>query len=458
MAVTRRDFLRSGALAVAAASSPLQPLLTRRAWAGPGTTAPIASPYGAVAPVADASTGLELLSLPPGFRYASFSWTGDTMTDGTPVPSSHDGMAVVKQLAGREEELILVRNHERSSSTPFGPGGTPTFDAGAGGGTTTLRFRKGAWVSDEASLTGTFRNCAGGPTPWGSWLTCEESLASGHGYVFEVPADSSASAVAITDLGRMNHEAAAVDPRSGYVYETEDRGDCGFYRMIPNDLSGQVGSLESGGTLQMCKVLDGVGAPIDDWSDPLQGEVRDVTWVDVDPTDPYDDGKSKGATTFRRGEGCWWSDAEEVIYWVSTSGGAAGRGVVFCYHPPTADPTLDGELEAFFVSDASAEANAIDNLTVSAHGGLLLTEDGSSNPERLMGLTADACSYVFCENNVDLSSGDIAAAGKNVSPGNYRSSEMAGVCFDPDGRYLFVNVQVPGISFAITGPWNLGPL
>ena len=156
---------------------PLAPLRAGRRGSG----------YGPLAPVKDETTGLELLMLPRGFEYLSFGWRNDVMSDGTPTPSSHDGMA-----AFRDGDLVrLVRNHERGNGTPFAPAGA-TYDPLAGGGTTTLVFDpdRGSLVEDHASLSGTIRNCAGGPNPAG-WLTCEETTdingTTRHGYIFQVP-------------------------------------------------------------------------------------------------------------------------------------------------------------------------------------------------------------------------------------------------------------------------------
>ena len=108
-----------------------------------------------------------------------------------------------------------------------------------------------------------------------------------------------------------------------------------------------------------------------------------------------------------------------------------------------------------------------DNLTVSPGGGLLICEDGNGRTEgdgfgignRLMGLNGAGDAYVFAKNNVNLSSEQVAAAGKSSSAaGDNRTREFCGACFDPTGRFLFVNIQTPGITFAITGPWAKGPL
>ena len=95
-------------------------------------------------------------------------------------------------------------------------------------------------------------------------------------------------------------------------------------------------------------------------------------------------------------------------------------------------------------------------------GGLLLCEDAAGNNfpegERLVGLTLDGETFTFAQNNINLTAGQIGGAGKRIAPGDYRQSEWAGACYSPDGKWLFVNIQTPGITFAIKGPWGKGPL
>ena len=158
----RRRFLKLGGVAIA--SIPLHALAacSRNVLGQSSSLEPRrdAHPYGQLIPIADEATGLPLLWLPAGFRYRSFGWTGDLLSDGTRTPAQHDGMAAFDAGDGR---VRLVRNHELRSGRSFAPGAT--YDPGAGGGTTTveLEANTGEVTAAWASLVGTAVNCAGGP-------------------------------------------------------------------------------------------------------------------------------------------------------------------------------------------------------------------------------------------------------------------------------------------------------
>jgi len=443
--VGRRSFLQGSAVAaggVAAASVPFEALAARHAAAVPAKVA-TAPGYGPLRPVRDQATGLELLALPKGFEYVSYGWTNDRMTDGVPTPNAHDGMA-----AFRHGDLVhIVRNHERNPGPAFAQ---PAYNPGAGGGTTTMVFDPGAGEFRESygSLGGTIRNCAGGPTPWGTWLTCEETFSETagkrHGYVFEVPSEGPGNATPYTAMGRFNHEAAAVDPATGIVYETEDRGDACLYRFIPT----VPGDLGRGGELQAMKI----GETTTDTRADGSRVYGKVSWVTVEDPDPADDtvrsqAQSKGAAIFGRLEGAWYGN--DRIYVLTTNGGPAGEGQVF-----ELDPATD-TFKVLYASPGAEVLNAPDNMCVSPRGGLVLCEDGGGI-EYVHGLTTDGEIFQFAQNIADLRGG---TGDKNVPPSDYRGSEWAGSVFEPKtGSWLFVNLQSPGITFAITGPWRRGAL
>lgn len=505
---SRRSLMIGGSAAIAAAfGGPITAMAKSAPYRGgclPGSASPLVeSPYGPTAPVKDATTGLPLIELPAGFRYVSHGWTGDRMSDGLLTPGAHDGMGVVVQRPiGAGNEMVLVRNHELSTATSManiiGIDRTDVakYDLGLtganhqAGGNTNLVFRNGHWVDSWASLGGIHRPCAGGSSTWGSWLSNEELRSNSvsttgrkHGYVFEVPANTTQNAftnVPIVEMGRMAHEASALDPATGYWYLTEDQGDANtLYRFLPRNVDGGLGSLQAGGKLQGLAV---VGRRNADLRFPQLCEKFQCTWVGIADPDldgatlavegvgsvaasgPYRQAYANGAATFGANEGCWVADG--IVYFsdkrVSTSPARAGR----IWALDLATMTL----EAIFVSNDILIGNSPDNVCISPRGGVLFCEDGGNagpkgNPAatveqmRLMGVTSQGASYVFAKHNFNFSAEQLAAAGKSTAlAGDHRHTEWAGSVFSPDGHWLFVNLYNPGITLAITGPWARGTL
>lgn len=376
-----------------------------------------------------------VFDLPPGFSYRIISRKGDLMSDGYRTPGKPDGMACFPGAAGTGT-IVLMRNHELSTDASLGAaytsGQTPPpnrYDSTAHGGVTrvvmdaeTLEVR-----SSNLVLYGTMMNCSGGPSPWG-WLTCEESVStSQHGYVFACPttAESAQPAVRIDAYGRFLHEAAAVDPETYIAYMTEDRADSCFYRFVPasKDTPWQ-GKLQALRIVGRDTMNTGIGLHVDD--------AFEIAWIDVDDPTPSDDSirrtmQARGAAVFMRGEGCAFHDG--AVFFTATIGGPLGAGQIF-----RLDPDGDGgTLTLLAQSEDRSVLDMADNVTVAPWGQLFTCEDGID----------DQCIRV-----VEMD-GTVSTFGRNALTGG----ELTGVCFSPDGRVLFVNIQGAGVTLAITGPF-----
>jgi secreted PhoX family phosphatase len=486
---SRRDLLRSAA-AVSAGFVGLGRYSLAPASAAEATASGGGFGYGPL--VADPQG---VLDLPAGFSYRVIAQQGMEMDDGLVMPGKHDGSAAFPVPGGPPEQCILIVNHEvdprRYRLGPFGwsleklghVDRAKVYDYGHGktpglGGTTTHVYntRTGEVSVRYMSLIGTERNCAGGPTPWNSWISCEETVTRAgeeaevdHGYNFEVPATTQvelADPVPLTDMGRMNHEACAVDPATGIVYMTEDRQDGAIYRFLPNVPE----QLAEGGRLQALKVVDQPSLDTRNWTRPLSSveaaaydstadhtkmkaedlsptstplrETMDVTWIDVENvTSPGDDLRyqafANGAAKFARGEGMWWG--RQSVFFACTTGGLTRHGQVFRYVPSRIEGQPDedrfpGRLELYLEPNDHALVENCDNVTVAPWGDLILCEDAKDKND-LVGVTPEGQIYKFANNALS-------------------SSEFAGSCFSPDGTTLFTNIQAQGITLAITGPWQ----
>lgn len=423
--------------------------------------------YGPLARTPD-QNGEEILALPRGFRYTTFSKTGRALAGaGGPVPRNHDGMAC---FPGRDGLVRLIRNHElrnRAGDMRLGVphAGTP-YDARAMGGTITVDFDPVEMrpVRESASLSGTYANCAGGLAYRDAgWLSCEETTADArqgflkpHGYTFFVPSAGKSNAVPLKEMGRFVKEAAVADPESGVVYQTEDAYAAGFYRFLPRAAD----DLARGGRLQMLKVS---GAPaFNGASGQAVGKRLACEWVDIADPDPnlaagrptcFRQGRALGGARFNRLEGICRA-GRRAIYFVSTTGGDTRRGQLWEYRPTGRD---EGLVALVYESPGSTVLDSPDNLCVTPHGGILLCEDdasrdgdthplapGLANVNRLIGIGRDGAPFEFAVNIAN-------------------TTEFAGACFSPDGETLFVNIYGDGsprsgMTCAIRGPWASGPL
>jgi uncharacterized protein len=495
MPLHRRTFLHRSAtfIAGAAAAGPLSALAAKAAHAqvDPITLGPVGlnpgealrlADNGGYGPLQPSNLGEELY-LPEGFRALRLSPTGTTMSNGRTVPGAHDGMACFRMDDGT---LRLVRNHELGGGQPFG---ADPYDDKQIGGTTTIVFDPtgdGREIATHPSVTGLIRPCGGGPTPWGSWLACEETTATAggipHGYVFEVPAEADAPVdpIPLTAMGRFNHEAVAVDPITGDVYETEDTGTSGLFRFRPHT----PGDLARGGTLEMLAVE---GRPqYDTRTGQTVGTPLRATWVPITDPDPaestwtgdnlYREGLAAGGATFARGEGAWTGPTYDAdghvtgvtIFIACTSGGDAGEGQIWAYTPDSSDPTSatpdDGTLRLLFESPGNHVLGHPDNITVHPASGVVsVCEDGGGAPLALAGQGLPGAAFGIpgegAYNQVARRQRvhGVTLDGRIFSFAEQFASEFAGACWSPNGRWFFVNIQGNGVTYAITGPWERGP-
>ena len=405
------------------------------------------------------------MSIPAGFHVTSFGVAGTPMSDGLRTPNFHDGTTCVG--AGRSH-VRLLRNHEGyDPGKALGPRGA--YDRVAQGGVTTSLFdtRSGKLLESALVLNGTDNNCNGGPTPWGSWLSCEESTVGPlegfekkHGYVFEVPFSSRhpVDPVPIKAMGRFEHEACAIDPGTGIVYMTEDNGDPadGFYRYIPHHR----GKLHRGGRLQMMAVQGRSGYIT--YKHQTVGERLRCEWVDIDDPDPhnaenhpdavFEQGLARGAAQFMGLEGCHWSKGS--VYFVASEAGDRDEGQIWRYTP---HGHKHGTLVLLYESESKSVLDQPDSLAVSPRGGVVVCEDGDGEDVNggtnfLRCLTPHGRIETFARNDTPLD----LHKWEDEPKGWIGRSEWSGAVYSPDGRWLFVHLQYPGKTFAITGPWEKG--
>jgi secreted PhoX family phosphatase len=478
----RRGFLRRAgvsAAGLAAMAGPFHAIFARSALAaGP---APNNGGYGPIGPVPDHADGMVRLHLPEGFEYRSFNATGTPTTDGIVTPGRHDGMAA---FGGGGSPYFLIRNHEINGPGPAFGDRRKAYDRMAQGGTLTLKVSPPTAENVESwvSCNGTQMNCAGGATPWGSWITAEETvngpdvgpdftgadnslLRKRHGYIYEVPLrwgpGQHQKVKPIHAAGRFAHEAVDVDPETGILYQTEDNFDfpSGFYRYIAPRNPMQARQLTEGGRLEMLKVVGESNAPLHEGQEP--GATYDVEWVTIDEPDKEfpegttnnqalvfvgDQGRAKGAAIFSRLEGIFHDSGK--IYLVSTQGGATPAGET----PPAGFGDGFGQLWVYdthastltllFESPSRTVLELPDNMCISPKKSALLCEDGPIE-NFLRGITPAGEIFDFALNAIPRREGD----------------EFAGSTFSADGKLLFVNIQASsGLTFAIWGPWENGAL
>ncbi len=421
----------------------------------------------------------EFLALPDGFSYKVISGLGQEMSDGNRVPGNMDGMAAfqvkTRRVNRRGEPIFkpmihLVRNHEilpgdnlfgEPAITYSKPWAIYDRKSPAGGTTTIWLDSRNLRVRREfVSLAGTLRNCGGGRTPWNTWVSCEEDISNQldngdivsrpHGYAFEVKAFGSrrpTRPIPIRSMGRFRREAIAIDPVTTTVFQTEDRSNSCFYAFVPRKKLRRFGHLRRGGKVYAMRIVPRTRATCDgsrlpttvvngtrvvDTSKNMQsfvGQPLKVQWIELPNPNPVKDSlrtdaQMLGASIFNRGEGIVFDDKKRIAYFCATHGGDAGKGQIWAYNMRTRRLTLVVE------SDGQRYLDSPDNMVLGPDGTLYINEDASSRNSQVVGLTA---------------SGRIFRMVRNV----FDRGEMAGVCFSPDGKFMFVNIQAISLTCCI---------
>lgn len=377
----RRDFIKlsAGVATTALAANSLWSKATAQ------TVVSGQGPYGAL----QSADSLGIM-LPAGFQARIVAQAGQT------VPGTNhtwhmypDGGAT---FAGPDGDYVYVSNSE-----------IPLV-----GGVGAIRFNANGDIVDAYSIcSGTTSNCAGGKTPWGTWLTCEEYF---RGSVLECDPFVADSATRRSSLGYFSHEAAAVDPTTGYVYLTEDESDGCFYRFRP-DLAGDLSS----GTLEVAAVSSA-------------GDVswhvvpRPTAFVVFSPTRK----QVSAATHFDGGEGIVYSQG--VLYFTTK-----GDNKVWEYAPHSEQISVLYDAN----QDPGRQLTGVDNITASSGGDLIVAEDGG-NMELVLISTEGTASPLLRVEGQD-------------------SSELTGPAFDPTGTRLYFSSQRgngSGITYEVTGPFR----
>ncbi|WP_030559953.1 alkaline phosphatase PhoX [Streptomyces aureocirculatus] len=383
----RRNLLR-GAVIGASAAVFGGTLMHGAAYAAPAQNG--ASPYGGLS-AADANG----IMLPSGFSSRVIARSGQRVP-GTSYTwhGAPDGGACFADGTG----WIYVSNSEIAT----------------GGGASAVKFNSsGAVTGAYRILSSTRNNCAGGATPWNTWLSCEEVS---RGYVYETDPWGAKAAVRRNAMGQFKHEAAAADPVRKVIYLTEDESDGCFYRFIPTTW----GDLSSG-TLQV--LVAGTAAS------------GSFTWTNVpdpdgSPTHTRD--QVSGAKIFNGGEGCHY--ATDTV-WFTTKGD--NRVWKLNLRSNTYELAYDDNL----VTNGTAPLTGVDNVTGSSSGDLFVAEDGGN---------MEICI---------LTPADIVAPFLRVT--GQSGSEITGPAFSPDGKRLYFSSQrgtsgssSGGITYEVTGPFR----